>query len=637
MKLFSLLFVSIILSVSAMAEDTAWPLLPDLAEQLHKNTVEDLQIGSFYFYYLNQDYQGAYNHLTDLRTNKQIKPAVLDVLETTLLLALGIEDKALSLAQGIEQTSDFVPAQAWLYLARRWQVIGNWPLAEQAAKNAYESKTRPLEFIDAQEALHILVHCSVELEDTRSANNYFSMMAELGKWTDYARYNLLVGSIAGYASIYEVNRHVEAAEYFFGESEQSLALKDRIYLLGGIYMMEEGRFRNAEVFFQQVRQDSPFEAPALLEYGWAKLEQSRFEGAIQPWRVLQTKYESWHPAVIESILAVPHTMERMQATTQALYSYEAVEKRLLTMLSELNQQQSVSSIEYWLEQWLNEQQGEWGWRRHDQVIDQENPMSRNLMSFLASSSVRTQLNELYDLKRIQQDLNSQLAQLSYWQETAHSRQQYLSSVSGDSRLQALTKRYQALTSVIEDLEQQWESEQKSALAFATQDQKIQIERVKKAVPLIKGLKENNATDVDLAAYMERWRRARGVLVWQMLEERPQRQRLANNDIWQLRQQLALLETQLNHSQMALAASVTSWQGFVARIDESKQKIENLQQSISQLEQRLQQQIVANVQSDLQKQELKLTHYLAEARLALARLYDDHLQQKIITASVGGEL
>src|SRR5690554_7957213 len=97
--------------------------------------------------------------------------------------------------------------------------------------------------------------------------------------------------------------------------------------------------------------------------------------------------------------------------------------------------------------------------------------------------------------------------------------------------------------------------------------------------------------------------------------------------------VALLETQLNHSQMALAASVTSWQGFVARIDESKQKIENLQQSISQLEQRLQQQIVANVQSDLQKQELKLTHYLAEARLALARLYDDHLQQKIITASV----
>src|SRR5690554_2528923 len=637
MKLFSLLFVSIILSVSAMAEDTAWPLLPDLAEQLHKNTVEDLQIGSFYFYYLNQDYQGAYNHLTDLRTNKQIKSAVLDVLETTLLLALGVEAKALSLAQDLEQASDSVPAQAWLYLARRWQVIGNWPLAEQAAKNAYESKTRPLEFFEAQEALHILVHCSVELEDTRSANNYFSMMAERGKWTDYARYNLLVGSIAGYASIYEVNRHVEAAEYFFGESEQSLALKDRIFLLGGIYMMGEGRFRNAEVFFQQVRQDSPFEAPALLEYGWAKLEQSRFEGAIQPWRVLQTKYESWHPAVIESILAVPHTMERMQATTQALYSYEAVEKRLLTMLSELNQQQSVSSIEYWLEQWLNEQQGEWGWRRHDQVIDQENPMSRNLMSFLASSSVRTQLNELYDLKRIQQDLNSQLAQLSYWQETAHSRQQYLSSVSGDSRLQALTKRYQALTPVIEDLEQQWESEQKSALAFATQDQKIQIERVKKAVPLIKGLKENNATDVDLAAYMERWRRARGVLVWQMLEERPQRQRLANNDMWQLRQQLALLETQLNHSQMALAASVTSWQGFVARIDESKQKIENLQQSISQLEQRLQQQIVANVQSDLQKQELKLTHYLAEARLALARLYDDHLQQKIITASVGGEL
>ncbi len=137
MKLFSLLFVSIILSVSAMAEDTAWPLLPDLAEQLHKNTVEDLQIGSFYFYYLNEDYQSAYNDLTNLRTNKQIKPAVLDVLETTLLLALGIEDKALSLAQGIEQTSDSVPILFQHKLGYIWLVVGRllvtglWPNRQQ--------------------------------------------------------------------------------------------------------------------------------------------------------------------------------------------------------------------------------------------------------------------------------------------------------------------------------------------------------------------------------------------------------------------------------------------------------------------------------------------------------------------------
>ncbi len=634
MKFLTVFIISIVLSVSVAAEDSVWPLIPELAEQLQQNNAEDIHIGSFYYYYLNEDYQSAYNQLSQLRANNQVNTTTLNVLESTLLLALGLEDKALSVFQSIDQKSAAVPAKAWLYLARRLQVLGNWPLADAAAKTAYDSKTRPLAHIEAQEALHILVQCAAEQEDTRSANLYFNLMAERGKWSDYARYNLLVGSIEGYASIYEIDRQVKNAAFFIGESEENLALLDRMFLLGGVYMMGEGRFKNAENFLKQVRQDGPYAAPALLEYGWSRLEQSRFEDALQPWRVLQAKYENWHPAVIESVLAIPYTMEKMNATTQALYGYERVEKRLVVMLAELKEQQQASSISQWLEQWLTEQQGQWGWRRHNNIIDQAKPMSRNLMSLLASSSVRAQLDDLHDLKRMQQDLSNQLQQLDYWQETANSRQQYLRSVDGARRLQLLEQRYQRLQLIVDDLENQWQQEQKSALAFAGQAQQVQINRVKNAVPLIKSLKENAAADVDLIGYMERWRRVRGVLVWQMNEERPERERVVGLEIRQLREQLALLNIQLNHSQIALSGSVTGWQGYTARIAQAKQKIQSLQQGISLLEQHQQQQIIASVQNDLLQQQQKLTQYLAQARLALARLYDDHLQRSL--ASAGGE-
>lgn len=636
MKFFTLFIVSVVLSVSVGAEEAAWPLIPELAEQLQHNSTADLHIGSFYYYYLNEDYQSAYNYLRQLRSENQLNTSTLDVLETTLLLALGIEDKALSTFKRIERTSADVPAKAWLYLARRWQTLGHWSLAEQAASTAFESKTHPLNTNNAQEALYISVHSWVELEDNRTANSYFYQMTDRGKWANLARHNIFVGAIKGYASASEIKRQVEQASFFIDNSEEGLAIKDRIFLMGGVYMLEEGRFKDAESFLKQVRQDSPYAAPALLEYGWAILEQSRFEDALQPWRILQTKYENWHPAVIESVLAIPHTMEKMNATTQALHGYETVEKRLLAMLLELNEQQQTEKVTEWLEQWLAEQQGEWGWRRHNNVIDQEKPISRNLMSFLATSSVRAQLDELYDLKRMQEDLDRQLTQLDYWQETAESRQLYLRSVDGDRRLQSLKQRYQSLMLVVADLENQWQKEEKSALAYADEAQQVQIDRIKKSVPLIKSLRENASADIDVVGYMERWRRARGVLVWQMNEQRPQRERLVNTEAWQLKDQVALLNIQLSHSQLALGGSETGWQGYALRIEQAKQKIQSLQQSISLLEQSQKQHIVANIQSDLDLRQQKLTQYLAQARLALARLYDDHLQHNLATASAGGE-
>src|SRR5690606_15997002 len=169
-----------------------------------------------------------------------------------------------------------------------------------------------------------------------------------------------------------------------------------------------------------------------------------------------------------------------------------VEKRLLKMLTELEGQQQASAINDWLHDWLVQQQGDWGWRTHDSIIDQTKPMNQRLMSLLASSSAPAQMDELYDLKRMQQDLNNQLQQLTYWQQTIDSRQRYLGSVNGGHRLAALEERYKRLMPAVESLENQWQLGKESPTAYTDVAQQQQVQSIQRIVPLIKGLQESAA-------------------------------------------------------------------------------------------------------------------------------------------------
>lgn len=126
------------------------------------------------------------------------------------------------------------------------------------------------------------------------------------------------------------------------------------------------------------------------------------------------------------------------------------------------------------------------------------------------------------------------------------------------------------------------------------------------------------------------------MVWNMSKERPVKERLAYNELRELRAEVTKLNTQLSHSQLALQSTENAWLDYVARAEKAKEKVKEIQHKVNVLERFQQQHIVAEIQENLTFQEDKLTRYLAQARLALARLYDDHLQQKLATINIGGE-
>lgn len=618
--------ISVLLISPTLADEPIWPLLPEQAESI---AATDLMTGVFYFHYLNENYQAASNQLERLRLTlaKEQQPQ-LDILEVTLLLALGLEKQAEEIFERIDPKQQGT-ARAWLYLARRWQAQGNWQALEISARQALLHNAQLTED-EFQEALYLLVLTNVEQESLQAAQLYYNRMGKLGLWADLARYNLLVAQIHSYSSAYTIQKALEEASYYANNSEKSLAVLDRIYLLGALYQLDNHRNQSANELLKRVRQNSPYSAEALLFMGWALLEQAKYSAAIQPWRVLQQEYSDWHPAVVESFVSVPHVMEMLDATTQALRGYEVVEQRLQSLLEQQQQLQKKEYLQAWLEQWLNQQQGEWGWRRQYTDVTSD-PLSQSLMELFAQTSFRYQLAEFYDLKRMQDDLVQQQRNVELWQQMLTKRQETLKEVDGAKRLQALKTQQKVLAEQVNSLEKRWQEQEFMLFSYTSKQQQEQLQRLENVVTDIKYLQKTNKPSRNLDDYKERWRRSRGMLLWDITYSQSAREWASTREFWQLHHALSDMKMHLTHSSLALEWADSSWQGLEERLIESKQRISILQKQIASVQYQQQQQLVSVMQQEFAVKEKRLKTYQAQARLAAARLYDDALQRQLVSS------
>lgn len=619
---------ALLLSPACFAVEIAWPLLPEQAKVV---APENLATGVFYYHYLNEDYQAAANQLKYLRVSLPAEAqSEVDILEITLLLALGIEQQAQQVFAKLEGNTQ-ASARAWLFMARRWLAHGQWQQADFSADHGLQNADQ-LSDDEYQELLYTLTLSAVEQERLQRAKNYFERMKETGHWADLARYNLLVAFIESYAAVQTINKLLMEAKLHQSDTPESRALVDRSYLLAGIYMLDNGHNRQAEQYFKQIQQDSPYAAEGLLFYGWSLLEQSNYYAALQPWRVLQQNYADWHPAVIESVVAVPHTMEMMNASTQALRGYELVEERITQMLGNIQALQSDQQLQQWLQHWLEQQQGEWGWRRQHIEVE-SSAVSQSLLGLMSDTVFRNQLAEYYDLYKIQQQLAKQSQQAELWQQMLAKRQQILAQANGAERLQKLQQQQAKLLAQLDELEQRWQAQELQQFSYTSESQKRLLQRLDSVVASIKLLQQANKPTRNLDAYKERWRRNRGLMLWEMTYNQSAREWSATREFWQLDGILAEMRTQLTHSQLALEWSAFSWQGLQEQVSAMQQRLQSLQARVHEVQQQQQQDLTAQMQQYLAGFKKRLLSYQSQARLATARLYDDALQQQLANALV----
>lgn len=625
--MFGLLISLLSAALPLQAEPSPGSAVIKTVDQTREQPSEHLLRGAFYFHYLDDNYQQALNALRSWKlaagkTNSESK-----VMEAAILLALGLDHQAQDLYTEVSIREVAGSGNAWFHLSRRWLSLGKWQNAEASINKALKLRNS-LNDEYYQQALFIQSASRSNLDMITEAKISLENMDSNGIWTGLARYNWMLALMRSNANSRDLEKFVEETAFYVPDTFEGKALKDRILLVAGIYALDSGKNRSAEAYFREISQDSAFTAPGLLHYGWALVEQWKYQEAMQPWRILQQKYNDFHPAVVESILGVPHALELLNATTQSLKTYEVVEIRLQRMLDKLEVLNQDATIDAWLTQWLEQQDEPWGWMRVQLQDMHDSDMTRSLQLLLDDAQFNELTANLHDLKQLSEQLTKHQKALSLWKHVLGKRQSQLQQAGGKARLQAMEQRHQQLVRKILQMQKKLHAEDEKVFAYASKQDAENITRLSSVVPRVEYLQQINTPTRDLTIYKERWRRMRGLQLWTIYEEKPERRWDSNQAYWQLRSESELLLEQLDNSREALLWADSSWKGFPQKVGVADRKVAQLQLATEALIQQQQQQVRDMVHEFLNGLKTRLTDYLAQSRLSIARLYDDALQNNV---------
>ncbi|MEC7547879.1 MAG: hypothetical protein VYB48_13210 [Pseudomonadota bacterium] len=591
---------------------------------------ERLLRGNFYFSYLTGDY---YRTLYYLRQWKQLigsegtPETEAEVMRAAVYLSLGLEDQAEDLFYQVFNQGAGASGDAWYFLAQRLFSAGYYARAEQAARNALAA-TPVMSSRFQQELRYLLVSSISEQDRIEEAVAAMQGMRDASIWTGYARYNLILAMQRQNYRSRDIESTVDEAIYYLPEDEEGTALRDRILLISGIAAMERDKLVMANRYFSDVTLESVFTPPALLHYGWNLLAQWRYEDAIQPWRILQQLYDEYHPAVVESYLAVPHTLELVDAVNQSVLAYERVEDRLSVMVDELKQLNQRDSLGAWLSEWRDEnQQEDWGWQRQKLTDLPQSQVTRFAQGLLKEEAFNQELARLHDLDRIRADLAKAQYQLGLWQDVLEQRRANLEALGGEALLDELEARQMDVLRDILAVQDRLLDEDETVFSFASKADEVRISRLRNVVPAVTTLQKIGTPTRDLAPYKERWRRMRGLQLWSIYEAQPQRKWDTERDHMILRSETDKLFRQLENTRTSLIWADSYWQGFPERVQQLKTRIVEFDVIVADLQQEQESVLTDMARDYLTELDERLTLYLAQARLALARLYDDSLQQE----------
>ncbi len=586
--------------------------------------------GNFYYSYLIGEY---YQTLYYLREWKELigsdttPETEAEVMRAAVYLSLGLEDQAEDLFYAVFEEGGSASGDAWYFLTQRLFNAGFYGRAEQAARNALAASPALSRRYD-QELSYLLASSISEQDRVEEAQVVVKSMEDASIWTGYARYNLILAMVRQNFRSRDIEATIDEAIFYLPDNEEGTALRDRILLISGIAAMERDKHAMANRYFSDVTLESVFTPPALLHYGWNLLAQWRYEDAIQPWRILQQLYDEYHPAVVESYLAVPHTLELVDAVNQSVLAYERVEARLTDMVGELKQLNQEESLGNWLDEWRQSNETEnWGWQRQALGDLPQSQVTRFAQGLLKEEAFTQELARLHDLDRIRADLAEAMRELTLWEDILVQRRENLETMGGEALLERLEERQMDVLRSILAVQDRLLDEDETVFSYASKSDEARIERLRNVVPAVTLLQKIGTPTRDLAPYKERWRRMRGLQLWSIYEAQPQRKWDTERDHMILRSETDKLFRQLENTRTSLIWADSSWRGFPERVGQLQQRVAALDSDVAGIQRDQEALLTEMTRQHLTELDERLTLYLAQARLALARLYDDSLQNE----------
>jgi len=623
------------------------------AKEKPKTSVADLRYGVALYHYYQQDYISAIAELmvADTRDGIQGHGDNPELIAGGVSLAFGMQHHAEGVFNQIlqdERRPQSVRDAAWFYLGKLHYTRGDWVAAEQSfarVSNEFKPSLRA-----QMQALQINIRIRNKNYADLTLDNIDA--DELRAWSPYTFYNL------GAAHAREGN--FASAQKFFSElaeidivdnpqrRKEQWALQDKAYTAIGYSYLAEKKYAAAIREFTKVRLDGVFANQALLGYGWAAVAQEEYDEALRPWQLLRSR-SLMYPAVQESLLALPYAYEKLGAQGEAVNAYQSAEEllareiqlirdmratltegELLTLIGSepLSAEdakkilRSNTSKDGALTAVVTDDGQNWLKLDSTSIIKTR---SAYLNELFAKNTFQTAVLDLRDLLRLQTLLQNWLPKLDAYRELLLQKQanrdrqeQRLAQHSIAQQEQKLQAERAALAQQLEQI-----SNSENYIALADDETRGLYERIERGQQTIARMKTAGQDTSELETRIKMFG---GILLWRAAQEYPAQLAAQQTELKAIDASLAQIAKTRQHIEEITATSMDI-QPTLARLQVLQKDVsahlENTDQLIVQQSGLLRQQ----VDQQLAAHEKRLNNYLAQAHLAIARLYDTELRKQ----------
>jgi hypothetical protein len=509
--------------------------------------------------------------------------------------------------------------RAWLYLGQIWYARGYLDKAEAALRRVNGRMSPDFE---AQKEL-LLANVLMHRGRYDEAILLLSGWRGGSVWSAYARFNLGVALVRN-------NRLVDAAPFLtavgsmLAGTPELLALRDRANLALGFAYLQANQSDRAIEPLERVRLNGPYSNKALLGIGWANVALGDYRGALTPWLELRGR-DVLDAAVQESYLAVPYAFGKLNANAQsaeyyesAVVSFDAENGRLDAAITGIEQGDLLRQV-------LSQQPGgaanplaPHGWFRDLKQLP-ATPESAYLYVVLAGHDFQEGVKNYRDLVYMSGTLDGWGDSMAAFGDMIDTRRSAYAeqlpradALLASRAVDTLQQRDVALENGLRTIESQHD-----VAALGTDTERAQWARVQRVEAALAGAPAT-AENAELRA---RLALVKGVLYYRLDEAFGARS-------WQAQRSLRDLGLALNeaHSrwirvERARRNMPVNTGEFAERVSALRGRIAALQTRLAAAEERQNRYLAQLAVHELEQQKDRLAAYQAQARFALATMYD----------------
>ncbi|GAB1265561.1 hypothetical protein NBRC116492_23700 [Aurantivibrio infirmus] len=588
----------------------------------------DLRYGAALYEYYQGNYLDALTELMIAEQRGGIKGHGDNpkLIEGGISLSFGMEQKAGDIFSELlvaDENGEFsrpleVRNAAWFYLGKLRYLRGDWDGTDESFKNIGGRFDPAL----LSELESLAINLSIRQNQLEKAEGDLARARYVDDMLPYLYYNL--GNAYSRQQQYDkaIEYYNKLIEFPFSVNlavrEEQLVLYDRALTAAGYAYVLQGQPEKAIEQFLQVRLDSPFSDRALLGYGWAAFDMEDYTIALKPWQELSRRSLVF-ATTQEAIIAVPYTYEKLRGNGEALQAYLSAEgafekeiARIDEVMAEIDELDLLAAFKI-------DETDERNWF----LLDENAGVKPHL----------TYLTELFSLNRFQgavqelRDLLNISAELDVWHEKLESyeymldiRQIYRDNRIADIQQRGLNENVEQLMVKRDVLDAEYKriiaERDYFSLVKDDEDELVSIvERMERNIDIVR--RAGEPTD----EYEEQLRRFKGLVTWQASY-------VFSEKSWELKRAIGELDG-------VILESLTDFDRF-NRVVEEEPDIAPYRRRIDAMQARLDVQLAdinsavefaenelrGQVQNELASQKLRLQHYMSQARLSVARLYDE---------------